>query len=187
MRHTALPVLATAMLALAGCSSNTPHDDTKAASVPDETVTPSTEPATTAPADDGATSGSDKAFPLTHTVTYDNDVKVGLSKFSRGVSSDVASPAKTAYVKFTVKVTNGSDGTVDTTLMAVNCSYGKNGQQSESIFDEGLNGSPQTKLLAGRSLSVPWACELPKGEKVLQVEVTPDAESATAIFTGSVK
>ena len=30
-------------------------------------------------------------------------------------------------------------------------------------------------------------CELPKGEKLLQVEVAPDYDSETAIFTGNVK
>jgi hypothetical protein len=186
MRRTTLLLLAaTLLLPLAACTSNEPHDDTKAASVPDETVTPSTEPATE-PSDD-ETSGSDKAFPLTHTVTYDNDLKVGLSGFTRGVSSDVAAPANTPFVKFTVKITNGSDSTVDTTALSVNCSYGEDGKTSDLVIDEGLDGSPQTRLLAGRSLNVPWGCVMPKGEKVLQVEVTPDFESATAIFTGSVK
>ncbi|MHB9857635.1 hypothetical protein [Streptomyces sp. YIM S03343] len=182
MRTTTL-LAVTLLLAGAAVGCSPERRDTAKASLPAETVTPSTEPATSA----SATSGSDKVFPLTHTVTYDHGVKLGLSGFSRGVSSDVASPANTPYVKFTVKVTNGSSGTVDTTVMSVNCSYGEDGQQSESIFDDGLNGAPQTRLLAGRSLSVPWACELPKGERVLQVEVTPDLESATAIFTGEVK
>jgi hypothetical protein len=72
-------------------------------------------------------------------------------------------------------------------MLSVSCSYGEDGQSSESIFDDGLDGSPTTKLLAGRSLSVPWGCELPKGEQVLQVEVSPDMDSETAIFTGKVK
>jgi hypothetical protein len=183
LRHTTTLLAAALLLPLAACSTNA---DTKPAAVPTETITPSPEAATPEATDD-ETSPSDKAWPLTHTVTYDHGVKVGLSKFSRGKSSDVASPADTPYVKFMVKVTNGSSGTVDTTTMMVNCSYGVDGRQSESIFDEGLHGVPQTKVLAGRSISVPWACALPGGEEVLQVEVMPDVESATAIFTGSVK
>ncbi|MFL9655279.1 hypothetical protein ACJ7VE_16365 [Streptomyces sp. PB17] len=45
---------------------------------------------------------------------------------------------------------------------------------------------PAYGLLAGRSISVPWGCELPKGEKLIQIEVAPDFDSETAILTGSV-
>jgi len=36
-------------------------------------------------------------------------------------------------------------------------------------------------------ISAPFACELPKNERYMQIEVTPDAESETAIFAGDVK
>ncbi|MCW1097975.1 hypothetical protein OJ963_29430 [Streptomyces sp. RS2] len=87
------------------------------------------------------------------------------------------------------KVKNSGTKTLDTTLLTVNCSYGKDGRSSESVFDSdtGLDGTPQTKLLAGRSISVPWGCELPKGEKLIQIEVAPDFDSETAIFTGPVR
>ena len=55
---------------------------------------------------------------------------------------------------------------------------------SEAIYDDGLDGLPDTRILAGRSLTVPWACELPKDETFLQVEVSPDWESEEAIFAG---
>ncbi|MFE9645302.1 hypothetical protein ACFYO0_14535 [Streptomyces sp. NPDC006365] len=147
----------------------------------EDTVTAEEEPEPT-PEDTGP-----DVFGLSDTVSYEHDVDVSLSKFTRGTSSEYASPENTPYVKFTVKVVNSSSSTVDTTGLTVSCSYGEEGQTSESIFDEGLDGSPTTKLLAGRSISTPWACELPKGETVLQVEVSPDYESEAAIFTGSVK
>jgi hypothetical protein len=140
-----------------------------------------TEPAPEAP-DDGV-------HALGDTVTYDNDIRVGLSGFKRAVSTDTAMPESTPYVRFTVKVENGGSGTLDATALSVNCSYGKDGHSSEAVFDSatGLNGGPETQLLAGRSINVPWGCELPKGEKLVQIEVVPDYESETAIFTGSVK
>ncbi|WSQ13341.1 hypothetical protein OG604_39475 [Streptomyces sp. NBC_01231] len=146
----------------------------------------SEEPAAEEPA---AEESDDGVYTLDDTVTYESDVEVSLSKFSRGVSGEYASPEKTSYVKFTVKVVNGGDKTLDATMLTVNCSYGQDGSSSESIFDSeaGLDGGPDTKVLAGRSLNVPWGCELPKGEKLLQVEVAPDFDSETAIFTGSVK
>ncbi|MER7969118.1 hypothetical protein ABTX35_08980 [Streptomyces sp. NPDC096080] len=126
-------------------------------------------------------------FGLSDTVTYETGVEVSLSKFTRATSSDYASPENTPYMKFTVKVKNGGSNTVDTTALMVNCSYSEDGQSSDSVFDDGLDGSPSTQLLAGRSLSVSWGCALPKGEDVLQVEVAPDLESETAIFTGNLK
>ncbi|MGW4574393.1 hypothetical protein GUR47_01545 [Streptomyces tendae] len=57
---------------------------------------------------------------------------------------------------------------------------------SARALPDGRVGNPQTKLLAGRSISVPWGCELPKGEKLIQIEVAPDFDSETAIFTGPV-
>ncbi|TLS41100.1 hypothetical protein FE633_38070 [Streptomyces montanus] len=130
---------------------------------------------------------SDGVYGLGDTVTYETDVEVGLSKFSRGVSSDYASPENMPYAKFTIKIVNKSDETLNADEMSVNCAYGDEGKEGEAIFDEGLNGLPETRILAGRSLSVPWGCELPKGEKFLQVEVAPDYDSETAIFTGNVK
>ncbi|MFG3106974.1 hypothetical protein [Streptomyces tendae] len=130
----------------------------------------------------------DGVYALDETVTYESDVEVSLSGFERTVSSEYAMPEKTPYARFTVKVKNSGSKTLDTTLLTVNCSYGKDGRSSESVFDSdtGLDGNPQTKLLAGRSISVPWGCELPKGEKLIQIEVAPDFDSETAIFTGPV-
>ncbi|AIJ12156.1 MULTISPECIES: hypothetical protein [Streptomyces] len=130
----------------------------------------------------------DGVHALDETVTYESDVEVSLSGFERTVSSEYAMPEKTPYARFTVKVRNSGTKTLDTTLLTVNCSYGKDGRSSESVFDSdtGLDGTPQTKLLAGRSINVPWGCELPKGEKLIQIEVAPDFDSETAIFTGPV-
>lgn len=152
-----------------------------------------------APADDEPTGGEDDTEPaaedtdddgvysLGDDVIYETDVEVGLSKFSRATSSEYAAPENTPYVRFTVKIKNGGDEKLDMALLTINCSYGQDGQSSEAIFDTGLDGGPDTSLLPGRSISVPWGCELPKDEKLLQVEVAPDFESETAIFTGNVK
>jgi len=151
-----------------------------------DTPAPEEEAAEEAPAASEDT--DDGVYSLDETVTYESDVEVTLSGFERTVSSEYAMPEKTPYARFTVKVKNSGTKTLDTTLLTVNCSYGKDGRSSESVFDSdtGLDGTPQTKLLAGRSISVPWGCELPKGEKLIQIEVAPDFDSETAIFTGPV-
>ncbi|MEI5522467.1 hypothetical protein WB401_15690 [Streptomyces brasiliscabiei] len=132
-------------------------------------------------------SDDDGVFALDDTVVYDSDVEVSLSGFERGVSNDYAAPENTPYAKFTIKVVNGSDATVDANEMTVDCAYGDEGKEGEAIYDDGLDGLPETRILAGRSLTVPWACELPKDETFLQVEVSPDYDSEEAVFTGEVK
>ncbi|MGW7202034.1 hypothetical protein [Streptomyces sp. NPDC054837] len=167
--------------------------DGEAEAAPTVTVT------RTVPADAGDT-GSDEvteeataeeaggdSYGFDDTIVYDNDVEVSLSKFSRAVSSDYAAPENTPYAKFTIKIVNRSDKKVDASMMTVNCAYGDEGKEGEAIYDDGLDGLPDTSILAGRSLSVPWGCELPKGESFLQIEVAPDYESETSIFTGEVK
>ncbi|MET8831360.1 hypothetical protein ABZX40_39430 [Streptomyces sp. NPDC004610] len=138
------------------------------------------------PAADEATP-EDGVYALTDTVAYENDIEVSLASFERGVSSDYAAPENTPYAKFTIKIVNNSDTKLDASMMTVSCAYGDEGKEGEAIYDDGLDGLPDTSVLAGRSLSVPWGCELPKDETFLQVEVAPDWESDIAIFTGTVK
>lgn len=179
-------VTATVLLllaALTACANNNGPSARNATRATDATVTPTVEE----PTEEATEEAADTPYGLTDTVTYENDVAVNLTKFVRKVSSDYASPENTPYVKFTVKITNGSNGTIDATGMNVNCQYGEEGQESEAIFDDGLDGSPSTRLLAGRSITVPWGCELPKDQTFIQIEVSPDYESETAIFTGNVK
>ncbi|QDQ10279.1 hypothetical protein [Streptomyces spectabilis] len=133
--------------------------------------------------------GEPQVFGLYDTVTYNNEVAVSLSKFSRGTSSSTAAPENTPYLKFDVHVRNGGTSTVDTTAFSVNCAYGEDGKEGELVIDSerGLMGGPSTRLLAGRSLTVTWACAVPKAEKTVQIEVSPGFETETAIFTGDEK
>jgi hypothetical protein len=110
-----------------------------------------------------------------------------LSEFSRHTSSDYASPENAPYVKFTVTVKNGGTKAVDMSLSTVSCSRGEDGRASESVFDDGLDGSPTTHLRPGRTSTFSYGCELRSGESYLQVEASPDWDHDTAIFAGSVK
>ncbi|POX38093.1 hypothetical protein C3486_24850 [Streptomyces sp. Ru73] len=148
---------------------------------PNETISAATEPAEAT-----ETAIEDETAPLTGTVDYDDGVSVHLENFVRGVSSAVASPENTPYIKFTLKLHNGSKSTMDLNELSVQCMYGDEGRQGDQIFDEGLD-MPTTHLRPGRAVSATTACELPKGEHYLQIEVTPNAETETAIFAGDVK
>lgn len=191
MRRITTTALAAAalLLPLTACGSAneiSSGGDKPSAATPEETVTPAadTDAATEDASDEDPSS---KSYKLTDTVQYENDIEVSLAKFARKVSSDVAAPANTSYAAFTVKIVNHSSKTVDVTGMSVNCQSGDEGQEGEGIFDEGLNGSPTTRLLAGRTITIPWGCALPKKETHIQIEVSPDIESEAAIFVGSVK
>ncbi|MGW2444456.1 hypothetical protein [Streptomyces sp. NPDC001675] len=175
-------VIGTGIVVVNSRDDSSKEDTTAEATPSTDTVTAAEEEPEPEPTDTGP-----QVFGLDDVVSYENHVDVSLSKFSRGVSSSYASPENTPYVKFVVKVKNDSGKPLDTTLFTVNCSYGQDGQSSESIFDKGLDGGPDTKLLSGRSINVPWGCEFPKSATSLQVEVTPDADSEDAIFTGDVK
>jgi hypothetical protein len=140
-----------------------------------------------APTEEAGQEAGEDSYGFEDTIVYDSDVEISLSKFSRAVSSDYASPENTPYAKFTIKIVNNSGKKFDASQMTVNCAYGDAGQESEAVFDDGLDGSPDTSVLAGRSLSVAWGCELPKGETFLQIEVAPDYESETSIFAGDLK
>ncbi|MFD9001152.1 hypothetical protein ACFV0T_09320 [Streptomyces sp. NPDC059582] len=183
----AAAVVATALTAIV-----TGGSDGEAEAAPTVTVTETasaqdTDTAADPDSDPSADPSDGDSYALDDTITYDGDIDVSLTKFSRAVSSEYASPEKTPYAKFTIKIVNNSGKTFDATAMTVNCAYGDEGREGESIYDDGLDGLPDTSILTGRSLSIPWGCELPKAESFLQVEVAPDFDSETAIFTGDVK
>lgn len=182
MNRTITAIL-TALCATTLAACATTDTATKASSPPAAaaTITPAVEETTPSP------TPTDSTLALTDTATYTSNIEVSLSGFKRGVSSDVAAPANTAYLKFKVKIVNGSGATIDLNEMYVNCQYGDTGQTSDQIFDDGLDGTPTTHLRPGRSISALVACALPKGEHYLQVEITPDMQSEAAIFAGDIK
>ncbi|ARX87167.1 MULTISPECIES: DUF4352 domain-containing protein [Streptomyces] len=138
---------------------------------------------------DGAAESKDDTLGLTGTAVYENKNEVSLSSFSRGVSGPYASPERTPYVKFTLKLKNGTDKVIDMSALSVLCQYGHEAKDGEQIFDSenGLDGPPQTHLRPGRSITATLGCELPTSQKHLQIEVTPDFETEAAIFSGKVK
>lgn len=161
-------------------------------------ATSSSSTAAETPTDDTITAAAEEPTPeetvpevlaLTDGVSYENGVEVTLSGYKRGTSSAWASPESTAYVSFTVKIDNKSDALLDVGTGYVMCYYGDESREGEQIFDSerGLEGLPSMKLRPGRTAKATVACELPKGEEYLQIELAPDMESETAIFAGNVK
>jgi hypothetical protein len=175
-----------AALGLTACGTNTPT------AAPSSTDRPSDAPApaTAEPADDPTPSASeDGVFKLDETATYKDGPTIKLTHLTRGVSSVTAAPENTAFVKFTAVITNNTKTVMDLSGASLQCQYGKDGHTSEEIFDseQGLEGTPSTHLRPGRTATTTLACELPRNESEMQIEVAPDFESQPAIFVGTVK
>ncbi|MFC4464362.1 hypothetical protein ACFPH6_07250 [Streptomyces xiangluensis] len=135
----------------------------------------------------------DKPDPvkLTDTVTYRNDVEVSLSGHRRGESGALASPPNTQFVRFRLKIANNSKKVADITGVQINCLYGDD-VPGEEIRDHdlGLDGALEMRmrprLRAGQTVSAVVACELPKSETHLRVEVVPGFLTDPAVFAGEV-
>jgi hypothetical protein len=143
-----------------------------------EAITPAVEEEPT-PEDD-----EPEVFTLKDSVEYEDGIELSLSDYTRGVSGEWASPENAPYIRFTVKITNGSDATLNLAEMYVLCQYGDEGQEGEQVYDsgKGLDGTPSTHLRPARSITAKLACELPKDETYVQIELSPTYESETAIF-----
>lgn len=136
-----------------------------------------------------ATPSNDGIFALNETATYKDGTTINLTRITRGVSSNTAAPENTPLVKFTAAITNNTAKVMELAGATLLCQYGKDGHTSEEIFDsaQGLEGTPSTHLRPGRTATTTLACELPRGESEMQIELAPDFESQSAIFVGTVK
>lgn len=174
-RSMVMAALAAALLLLlSACGGSSGHGSRL------ETAAP--QPARpTVSADPGAPVRGTKT--LAQTWTYGDGVSVGLSAFSRGKSSSYGSPSDTPYVSFQVTVTNHSPQPVDLEWMTVNCAAG--GRSAQRVFDDGLDLS-ETHLMTGKSYRIKAACSVPKSVHDIQVEVSPDFDHDSAVFTGTV-
>lgn len=155
-------------------ASSTPTDETVTAAVEEEPTPQDTQP---------------EIMALTDAVEYVDGFEMSLSDYKRGTSSEYSSPENTPYASFTVKVTNGSDAVVDLNSGYISCFYGEESREGELIFssDPELGGLPSMQLRPGRSASARVACQLPKGEEYLQIELAPYSDAEPAIFAGNVK
>lgn len=155
-------------------ASSTPTDDTVTAAVEEEPTPEETGP---------------EIMALTDAVKYVDGFEMSLADYKRGTSSEYSAPENSPYASFTVKVTNGSDAVVDLNSGYISCFYGEESRQGELIFssDPELGGLPSMQLRPGRSASARVACQLPKAEEYLQIELAPYSDAEPAIFAGNVK
>ncbi|MGW7258693.1 hypothetical protein [Streptomyces sp. NPDC054834] len=183
-RKTALAVAAMAVgCSLSACST---IGGTQTDTAP-PTATVSASQDTQSAQDDS--NGDTITVALDKTVTWTNGVQAHLSDFSRGTSGEYAFPSGKAYLAFSVTVQNGSKSPLDLSMVSLSC---PNGADEISDTDAGLNGTPDTHLLPGKSQTWKEACVFAKTAKSAQIEITPADTSGsgwyrTAVFTGQVQ
>lgn len=178
----------TLTLGLVACGQGKQAEKIPAAEV---TVTPSAPKTDSAPSKDEPPA-SDGIFDLNEKAEYKDGIEISLSKFSRGRSSDGASPENTPYIAFTVEIANGKKTKMDLAEVMIDCMTGVPKEPlvaSEEIFDyeQGLKGTSDTTLLPGDQTVMRIACAMKGSESELQIDIAPDWESETATFHGKVK
>lgn len=183
-KHTALAALAAASLALTACSAVEAADAPPPSS---SDVTPSpwtpSEPEPTAeeleevPDDLGpviASFGEDWTYEDGITVKVSDPVAFTPSEYAAGGENHQH------HVKFTVTLTNGSTAALDPTLAFDSVSSG--GGEGDAVFDDGLDGSPMTTLIPGRSVSYDVGYGVADPSDIV-FEMSPTWDHEPAIFT----
>jgi hypothetical protein len=121
--------------------------------------------------------------------TYEDGLKVQVTKLARAKISQYASggkPGGTAVV-VTVTIRNGSGTTFDTSLVTVKVSSGPNGDEAEQVYDTGIEEFSGS-IPKGRAKTARYEFAVPKAHygQVL-VEVAPSFEHNGSHFEGAAK
>ncbi|MBP8532379.1 hypothetical protein, partial [Streptomyces sp. MK37H] len=181
---------ALAALALTGCSTDSGNTAKRIVESAEPSATgdgadPSTPDVPTGEPDDSPDDGM-IALALDDTASYEDGVNISLGGFKRGTSGPYAAPENTPFIRFSITFENKGDKAADLSGVYLTCQ--RESSPSEEIFDSehGLDGIPATRLLPGRTNTVPVACSLPADEDYLQVEIAPGLADV-AVFSGHVK
>ena len=190
MRRAAALITASALTvtALAACGGTEPTKRIDAASTPSSS-TSSSSTTTEAASDTETTAPAASADDGTQTFgkgyQWEDGLQVVVSRPTPFKPSASAAHAKgdTYFVMFTVTIVNGTDKPYDPTLFSTTGSSGD--EEAEEVFDtdNGLNGSPDTKILKGKSKKFKIGYGAKKGADFV-LEVTPGFEYDSALFTG---
>jgi hypothetical protein len=122
-------------------------------------------------------------------ITWPDGVAAMVSELKAYKPSNSAAGAQAAsrYVSMTVTLTNGSDKNIEATGTSLSATA--DGAVADQVFDsaKGIDGSPTSTILPGKSVTYTVAFGLPSKDPVdLQVDVRPSFGYGyqPAIFTG---
>lgn len=120
-------------------------------------------------------------------------IEVAVSKTGNYRPSKYAEPVAKGEVAFTlnVKVTNTGTEAIKPSGLYFTASVGANAAEAEQIFDTdaGLNGTPETALLPGKSATFKLGFKAPTTEAnpEINVNVSPITTGTTGLFQGHLK
>ncbi len=185
MRNSKVIVSAATLLTLAGCGGTSggvgptvtvTQTVTAGAESPAASSSPSDEPTSETTPD-----GAQAKFGQTYTYTDGLAVTVSVPKAYKP-SQYAACDKSKAYVSFTITIKNGTGKAFDPALFHETVQSGQS--EGDTCFDtaQGLGGGPNTKLLAGRTVT--WKTGFGIADpKDIVMEVTPSFDYDSAIFT----
>lgn len=174
------------MVPLSACGGvqGTESTTSAAASSSEDTSSESASPeASSSSAEESTdTSMDDMTVKFGNTYQYEDGVSVLVGNPTKFHPSEYAVTGKGSPVEMQVTVKNGSKKAYDPAVFSMTASSGQ--AEAEQIFDseKGLNGSPSTKVLPGKTVKFKVGFSV-KNPKDLTVEVSPGFEYENAIYT----
>lgn len=189
LASTGLLAAITTVAALSGCTTQSatpvesaPAGDNRPAAVstevadPDATKPVAEDTASEQPADDG-TAAFGEAY------TWQDGLSVTIGAPERYTPSDYAfgSVEGQSAVALQITIVNGSDAPFDPVLASISAQSGNT--EASQIFDsgQGMEGSPSTKILAGRETTYKVAFSVADPNDLV-VEFSPDFAHASVLF-----
>lgn len=132
---------------------------------------------------DDSPQGAELAFGKSY--TWDDGVTITVSKPAKFRPSEYSEvKGAKAYRKFTITVVNKSSGPIDLNLAYITMQ--SNNKEAEQVFDSenGLEGSPSTKLLRGRESEweIGFGVANPK-DMVMEVSLQDDFARPSIIYS----
>jgi len=179
------PMLLSTALLLSACATVEPND-----------VSPGDGPAAstgTAKAKSTKAASKPKVASFKDKYTYPDGVQVEVTKVgkeklteSAAVDDNSGKPGD-PFTVFTIRVRNGSEATLDA-VGSGTVSYGPDGEEAPTVFDTGVSGGVEGKILSGKAKSGEFGFLIPKKyQNDVTLEFSADFEHDAAVFTGSVK
>lgn len=185
-RKAVLGVFVAAGLVLTGCSLDEPTVTEPDAVTSSES--PAAEPVAK-PTQEPAAEPVEKVANFKQAYTYDDGLKIQVSKIDTAKAGEYAMGAKpgASVLVLTVKITNGTKTVIDPALLTAALTYGADGTEVEQVFDGDLGGGFSAKIAPGKSASAEFGYSVPKaGYGSVTFDVSPDFERESALFSGPV-
>jgi hypothetical protein len=190
MKNVRMMVVGVLALAIAGvttaCGSGAAIPQKDQVKIPEQTVSSPAAPVAKPSPKETHADYPNGSVGLAAAWTYKSGLSIRLADPKRGTSTADGVPSNKGYLSFDVVIKNGADKPFDMSDLYEVCTV--NGRSADAVFDteKGLDGSPDSHILPGQTLTYRDSCIMSADQHKIQVEFTPDYDDAPAIFVGDV-